>query len=52
MRWGSCEVPGGQAQVIEHPLNLLGLQKSPGRVPALGEHTDEVLEELGIKTPG
>jgi len=49
-RWVSCEIPGGQAQVIEHPLNLLGLQRRPGRVPALGEHTDEVLEELGGKT--
>lgn len=34
-------------QVPGLPLTLAGVQRSGGRLPALGEHTDEVLAELG-----
>jgi crotonobetainyl-CoA:carnitine CoA-transferase CaiB-like acyl-CoA transferase len=29
-------------------MNLVGLDRPAGAVPALGQHTDEVLAELGL----
>lgn len=41
------EVPGGSVEVLRSPFNIEGVQEPPSRVPAVGEHTHEVLLELG-----
>jgi len=34
--------------LIKHPLNIEGLPRAPHRrAPNLGEHTQEILEEIG-----
>ena len=40
-------VPGGSARVPRTPLNIEGVEESPGRIPGIGENTDEILAELG-----
>jgi crotonobetainyl-CoA:carnitine CoA-transferase CaiB-like acyl-CoA transferase len=46
-RWFEVDSPAGPVQALHHPLNLAGLARPPGAVPALGQHTAEVLRELG-----
>lgn len=45
-RWGSVVTPSGPAVALEHPLNIVGLPRPTRAVPAVGEHTEEVLAEL------
>jgi crotonobetainyl-CoA:carnitine CoA-transferase CaiB-like acyl-CoA transferase len=47
-RWFDVDSPVGTLRAFHHPMNIVGLERPPARVPALGEHTDEVLRELGI----
>jgi itaconate CoA-transferase len=47
-RWFDIDSPVGALRALHHPLNISGLARPAGRVPALGEHTDEVLRELGL----
>ncbi|MEV0678092.1 CaiB/BaiF CoA-transferase family protein [Actinosynnema sp. NPDC050436] len=46
-RWAEVAVPGGGAAVLRPPVDSTGWGWQPGRVPALGEHTDHVLGSLG-----
>ncbi|CCH28709.1 CaiB/BaiF CoA-transferase family protein [Actinosynnema sp. NPDC047251] len=46
-RWTRVGVPGGEAAVLRPPVDSTGWDWAPGRVPALGEHTDHVLSTLG-----
>jgi len=34
--------------MLKHPMNLDGLPQRAGTVPAVGEHTQEVLKEIGL----
>lgn len=43
--WFDVRVPGGTARMLPPPV--AGFEWSPGAVPALGEHTDDVLTWLG-----
>jgi crotonobetainyl-CoA:carnitine CoA-transferase CaiB-like acyl-CoA transferase len=45
-RWGEIDSPVGPLRALHHPMNLTGLPRPASRVPALGEHTAEVLAEL------
>lgn len=45
-RWGEAEAPHGPIPALLPPHNLASLPPRLGRVPALGEHTAEVLAEL------
>ncbi len=45
-RWTTVQVPGGEIPALLPPHNIQGLEPAMGRVPALGEHTEEVLAEL------
>jgi crotonobetainyl-CoA:carnitine CoA-transferase CaiB-like acyl-CoA transferase len=47
-RWFDIDSPAGDLRAFHHPMNIVGLERPPMRVPALGEHTDEVLRELGV----
>ena len=49
---GMIETPSdatmGMRNLIKHPLNIEGLPRAPHRrAPTLGEHTQEILEEIG-----
>ena len=46
-RWVTAETPAGPLPALLPPHNLAGAVSQMGRVPALGEHTVEILAELG-----
>ncbi|MGW6449668.1 CaiB/BaiF CoA transferase family protein [Lentzea sp. NPDC055074] len=46
--WVDVRVPGGTARMLPPPV--AGFEWSPGAVPALGEHTDDVLTWLGYSS--
>ena len=43
--------PVGRIPVVGPPFVVAGARPKAGAVPALGEHTDEVLAELGVASP-
>ena len=45
-RWVNVDSPGGEFSALLPPHNLAGAPPRMGAVPALGEHTDEILAEL------
>ena len=45
-RWGSAQTPNGEIPALIPPHNLSTVTPRMGKVPALGEHTDEVLRML------
>jgi itaconate CoA-transferase len=45
-RWAAADSPGGVIQALLPPHNLDGMKPRMGRVPSLGEHTEEVLAEI------
>jgi crotonobetainyl-CoA:carnitine CoA-transferase CaiB-like acyl-CoA transferase len=47
-RWFEIASPVGQLRALRHPMNIAGLDRPAGAVPALGQHTQEVLAELGL----
>jgi crotonobetainyl-CoA:carnitine CoA-transferase CaiB-like acyl-CoA transferase len=48
-RWLDVDSPAGSIRALAHPLNLDGMPQRAGKVPELGEHTDEVRRELGLE---
>jgi itaconate CoA-transferase len=46
-RWQEIAVPGGAVQGLRPPADLAGVEPVMGDVPALGQHTDAILRELG-----
>jgi itaconate CoA-transferase len=47
-RWFDIPSPVGDLRALHHPMNIAGLPRPAGAVPKLGEHTAEVLAELGL----
>jgi len=45
-RWVTVDSPGGEFSALLPPHNLHGVPPRMGAVPALGEHTREILDEL------
>lgn len=41
-------VPGATFPLLRSPFNIEGLDEGPASAPGIGEHTDEVLAELGF----
>jgi crotonobetainyl-CoA:carnitine CoA-transferase CaiB-like acyl-CoA transferase len=50
-RWFEIASPVGPLQAFHHPMNITGLPRPAGAVPQLGEHTQQVLDELGLAAP-
>ncbi|MFD7702323.1 CaiB/BaiF CoA transferase family protein [Streptomyces caelestis] len=50
-RWREVAVPGGTVEALLPPAGLAGLPARMGPVPAVGEHTEAILTELG-RSPG
>ncbi len=49
-RWFNIDSPVGELRAFHHPMNIVGLDRPPMRVPALGEHTQQILRELGLSS--
>lgn len=47
-RWFEIPSPVGDLRAFHHPLNIEGMPRPAGAVPELGQHTQEVLAELGF----
>jgi crotonobetainyl-CoA:carnitine CoA-transferase CaiB-like acyl-CoA transferase len=48
-RWLEVDSESGPIRALAHPFNISGLAQARGAVPRLGEHTAEVMAELGIE---
>jgi len=46
-RWAKVGSPGGELDLLKPPFNLSGFEPRMDPVPALGEHTQAILAELG-----
>ena len=47
-RWREIDSPAGPLRALLPPLNMENFEPSMGAVPALGQHTDAILNELGF----
>ena len=48
-RWTSVSSPGGPLDALKPPLNISGFEPRMAAVPAVGEHTRDILGELGYE---
>ena len=46
-RWASVRSPAGELRAMKPPFNLSGFEPRMEAIPALGEHSRRILEELG-----
>jgi formyl-CoA transferase len=51
-RWHPVATPSGEVEALLPPANLAGIPARMDPVPAVGEHTDAVLTELGYSPDG
>ncbi|WP_370647211.1 CaiB/BaiF CoA transferase family protein [Mycobacterium sp. IDR2000157661] len=49
-RWRTVDTPKGEIRALRPPPVISGFEQPMGAVPALGQHTDAVLTELGLST--
>jgi formyl-CoA transferase len=47
-RWREVASPGGPLRALVPPVEMTGFTPAMGAVPALGQHTDAILHELGF----
>ena len=47
-RWERVQTPSGEIQALKPPATISGINPVMNPVPALGEHTDKILAELGL----
>lgn len=47
-RWTHVDTPAGAIPALKPPAMLDGVEPCMGAVPALGEHTERILRELGV----
>jgi crotonobetainyl-CoA:carnitine CoA-transferase CaiB-like acyl-CoA transferase len=47
-RWSEYATEAGPIRMLQHPMNLADLPQRTDPVPAIGQHTAEVLAELGV----
>ena len=46
-RWVKVGSPAGEIDALKPPLNLEGFEPNMGAIPAVGQHTRALLDELG-----
>jgi itaconate CoA-transferase len=49
-RWRDVDSPVGPLRALIPPVTMEGVEPVMGAIPALGEHTDAILQELGFDT--
>lgn len=47
-RWREIDSPAGPLQALLPPMNMENFEPVMGAIPALGQHTDAILKELGF----
>src|SRR5699024_5322331 len=47
-RWDKVDTPVGEIAALKPPVTMKGLEAVMNPVPALGEHTEKILQELGM----
>jgi itaconate CoA-transferase len=47
-RWAEMGSPAGPIRTLPFPVGTGGTAPAPGPIPAVGEHTDAILAELGL----
>ena len=50
-RWRDVDSPGGALRALLPPVSIDDVAPVMGPIPALGQHTDAILNELGFDTP-
>jgi itaconate CoA-transferase len=48
-RWRVVASPVGEIRMLKPPFNVDGMEVPMNAIPAVGEHTDAILRELGIE---
>ena len=47
-RWREVDTPGGRVRGLLPPMTFTDVELAMGAVPALGQHTEAILAELGL----
>jgi itaconate CoA-transferase len=47
-RWQTVDSPVGPLPALIPPVDIEGVEPSMGPIPSVGQHTDEILDELGF----
>ena len=47
-RWQSVDSPVGPLPALIPPVDIEGVEPSMGAIPSVGQHTDDILDELGF----
>ena len=47
-RWSEIGSPAGTLRALKPPVQMAGLEAVMGDIPSLGQHTEQILEELGF----
>jgi itaconate CoA-transferase len=50
-RWREVDTPAGPVRALLPPVTVPGREAAMGAVPALGQHTEAVLDEISRRTP-
>ena len=50
-RWRDIPSPVGPVRALQPPIDISGVEAAMGPIPAVGEHTDSILREIGYE-PG
>ena len=50
-RWRDIDSPAGPLRALIPPVRMDDVEPAMGDVPALGQHTDAILDELGFDAP-
>jgi itaconate CoA-transferase len=47
-RWRTVDSPAGPLPALVPPVDIEGVEPSMGPIPSVGQHTDDILDELGF----